>query len=52
MLRLNRKTVYEAVQSGQIPGAVRVGNTIRFSRDTVLAWLKASGGSLKPAVRR
>jgi excisionase family DNA binding protein len=38
-LRLNRKTVYEAVSRGEIPGARRIGGTLRISRDAVLVWL-------------
>ena len=43
LLRVNRKTLYEAVQRDQIPGVVRVGRILRFHRDAVLAWIRASG---------
>lgn len=39
MLRVNRKTIYEAAQRGEIPGALRVGRSLRFSRAAVLKWL-------------
>lgn len=39
LLRINRKTLYEAVQRGDIPGAFRVGRCLRFRRDAVLTWL-------------
>lgn len=39
LLRLNRKTAYAAVARGEIPGARRVGRTVRICRDTVLDWL-------------
>jgi len=39
LLRVNRKTIYEAAQRGEIPGAFRVGRSLRFSRSLVLAWL-------------
>ena len=42
-LRLNRKTVYEAVSRGEIPGVRRIGHTFRISRDAVLQWLRRSG---------
>lgn len=42
LLRVNRKTVYEAVQRGDIPGVVRLGRLIRFRRDDVLAWMSSS----------
>ena len=43
-LRLNRKTVYEAVSRGEIPGVRRIGHTFRISRDAVLQWLRSQGG--------
>ena len=43
-LRLNRKTVYEAVSRGEIPGVRRIGHTFRISRDSVLQWLRSQGG--------
>ena len=39
LLRLNRKTVYEAVARNEIPGCQRIGRSIRFSRQAVLNWL-------------
>ena len=42
-LRLNRKTVYAAIAAGELPGARRIGGTIRINRDTVLAWLSGEG---------
>lgn len=46
-LRLNRKTVYEAVSRGEIPGVRRIGGTFRISRDSVLVWMdrQVAGGS-------
>ena len=42
-LRVNRKTAYEAVRRGEIPGVRRIGRTIRVSRDAVLEWLRGRG---------
>jgi len=42
LLRVNRKTVYDALARGDIPGARRIGATYRILRDAVLEWL-ASG---------
>jgi excisionase family DNA binding protein len=42
LLRVNRKTVYDALSRGEIPGARRIGATYRILRDAVLEWL-ASG---------
>jgi excisionase family DNA binding protein len=46
LLRLNRKTIYDAVREGSLP-ALRLGRTIRLSRGEVLRWL-ASVQSKKP----
>jgi len=36
LLRVNRKTVYDALSRGEIPGARRVGGCYRIHRDAVL----------------
>lgn len=38
-LGLNRKTIYAAIDRGEVPGARRVGRAIRILRDAVLVWL-------------
>jgi excisionase family DNA binding protein len=45
LLRVNRKTVYELIGRGEIPGARRLGRALRFSRDAVLDWLRQGCGS-------
>lgn len=37
LLRVNRKTVYEAVHAGQLDGVIRLGRALRFIRSRVLA---------------
>jgi excisionase family DNA binding protein len=44
LLRLNRKTVYAAIQRGEFPGARRIGATIRVSRDAMLQWFAGQVG--------
>lgn len=39
LLRVNIKTVYDAVKVGEIP-AVHVMKTIRFSRSALTSWLQ------------
>ena len=39
LLRLNRKTVYQALARGEIPGALRIGRSYRIARSALLAWL-------------
>ena len=43
LLRVNRKTIYEAVSRDEIPGVVRFGRVLRFRRDAVLEWLDQLG---------
>jgi excisionase family DNA binding protein len=45
-LRLNRKTVYEAIHRGAISGVRRFGRIIRIDRDAAMAWLKAGNDRL------
>jgi excisionase family DNA binding protein len=44
LLRVNRKTFYEAVRLGRVPGIIRVGRVIRISREALLAWIQGNGG--------
>jgi excisionase family DNA binding protein len=44
LLRLNRKTVYDALSRGQIPGAIRIGGRYRILRNAVLHWLADGQG--------
>ena len=41
-LRVNRKTIYDAVRARTISFA-RVGRLLRFNRDAVLQWLRGQG---------
>jgi excisionase family DNA binding protein len=51
LLRLNRKTTYEAIAAGKIPGAVRIGRTIRISRAAVLDWFRNGQGRVSRSRR-
>lgn len=44
LLRVNRKTLYQAVKLGQVPGVVRLGRVIRLSRTALLHWMDGNGG--------
>ncbi|MGH7283565.1 MAG: helix-turn-helix domain-containing protein [Polyangiaceae bacterium] len=44
LLRVNRKTVYRAIERGEFPCARRIGNTIRVARDAMLRWLDGQAG--------
>jgi excisionase family DNA binding protein len=50
-LRLNHKTVREAIARGDIPGVRRIGGAVRIHRDTVLAWLAAGQGRVSHSRR-
>ena len=51
LLRVNRKTVYEAISKGEIPGVLKIGRKIRISRQAVVDWLAGNGQS-RPKKRR
>ncbi len=42
LLRVNRNTIYELFQRGQLPGGRKVGKSIRFSREAMLQWLRGN----------
>lgn len=50
LLRVNRKTIYDLIARGELPGVRRVGRSIRISRDAVLDWL--GQGGVPPTRRR
>jgi excisionase family DNA binding protein len=43
LLRVNRKTLYEAIRLKQIPGVARIGNTLRIRRAALLEWTAGKG---------
>jgi excisionase family DNA binding protein len=50
-LRVNHKTVREAIARGEIPGVQRIGGTIRIFRDAVLKWLASGQGRVSRSRR-
>lgn len=48
LVRVNRKTFYIAVQEGKVPGVVRIGRSIRISRQALLEWLSGSQSCVSP----
>ncbi|RKG79235.1 DNA-binding protein [Corallococcus sp. CA049B] len=36
LLRVNRKTLYESIRLGQLPGVVRVGKSLRIRRASLV----------------
>ena len=38
LLRVNRKTAYQAVAERRMPGVIRLGRIIRIRRDALLQW--------------
>lgn len=51
LLRVNRKTVYDAIKRGELPGVRRLGRSIRLSRSAVLAWLAEGDGCVPRSAR-
>lgn len=54
LLRVNRKTVYEAASRGEIPGVRRIGGrTLRFYGPALAKWLETgTGAKVRRAARR
>jgi excisionase family DNA binding protein len=44
LLRVNRKTLYESIRLGQVPGVVHLGRTIRIRRTVLLGWSLGNSG--------
>ncbi|WP_408888698.1 helix-turn-helix domain-containing protein [Myxococcus faecalis] len=44
LLRVNRKTLYEAIRLGQVPGIVRLGRVLRIHRTTLVEWQPGNSG--------
>jgi len=51
-LRLNRKTLYNAIRRGELPGVRRLGRRLLVSRETVLQWLREGQGSVSCSGRK
>ena len=45
LLRLNKKTVYSAAASGEIPGVRRIGTRLRFYGPVLAKWLETGTGA-------
>ena len=52
LLRVNRKTVYDALSRGEIPGARRIGGAYRISRNAVLDWFASGQGGVSRSRRK
>ncbi len=44
LLRVNRKTLYESIRLGQMPGVVRIGKSLRIHRDALVGSSLGQGG--------
>ncbi|RKH00221.1 helix-turn-helix domain-containing protein [Corallococcus carmarthensis] len=44
LLRVNRKTLYESIRLGQVPGVFHLRRSIRIHRDALLAWRPGNSG--------
>ena len=44
LLRVNRKTLYESIRLGQVPGVFHLRRSIRIRRDALLAWRPGNSG--------
>jgi excisionase family DNA binding protein len=44
LLCVNRKTLYESIQLGQVPGVIHLGRSIRIRRVVLLRWTPGNSG--------
>ncbi|NTX35402.1 helix-turn-helix domain-containing protein [Myxococcus llanfairpwllgwyngyllgogerychwyrndrobwllllantysiliogogogochensis] len=44
LLRVNRKTLYEAIRLGQVPDIVRLGRVLRIRRSALVEWQPGNSG--------
>lgn len=44
LLRVNRKTLYESIRLGQVPGVLHLGRSIRIRRVVLLRWVPGHSG--------
>jgi excisionase family DNA binding protein len=51
LMRVDRKTLYEAIAAGEIPGVCRIGRVLRIHRDAVLEWMRSGRGPAGPRPR-
>ncbi|NPD22144.1 DNA-binding protein [Corallococcus sp. AB018] len=52
LLRVNRKTLYESIRLGQVPGVVRVGKSLRIRRAALVGSSVGEGRDSALASRR
>ncbi|WP_232536965.1 helix-turn-helix domain-containing protein [Cystobacter fuscus] len=43
-LRVNRKTLYESIRRGEVPGVVHLGRSIRIRRSVLVCWSPGNSG--------
>ena len=41
MLRLSERTVWRRAAAGELPAPLRIGNSVRWRRDEIIAWVEA-----------
>nr|WP_071898369.1 helix-turn-helix domain-containing protein [Cystobacter ferrugineus] len=47
LLRVNRKTLYESIRRGEVPGVLHLGRSVRLRRSVLLSW---TPGNSSPAL--
>ncbi|MGE6761112.1 helix-turn-helix domain-containing protein [Corallococcus interemptor] len=52
LLRVNRKTLYESIRLGQMPGVVRVGKALRIRRASLVGSSSGKGRDSDDRKRR
>jgi excisionase family DNA binding protein len=45
LLGVGRSTVYEKIAANELPGVVRLGRSVRVSREALESWVREQAGS-------
>lgn len=51
LMRVDRKTLYQAIERGEVPGVMRLGRTLRIRRRVVADWLDGKARVLRSTRR-
>jgi excisionase family DNA binding protein len=48
-LGVSRSRIYELIARGQVPGVVRIGRSVRVSREALILWVREQAEKAEPA---
>ncbi|MFJ7738251.1 helix-turn-helix transcriptional regulator [Lysinibacillus sp. NPDC097287] len=45
LLDVSEQTIYKLASDGAIPGRIKIGKSVRFNKEIVIAWLENGGAN-------